>query len=313
MPLPQLASDSPLFIVSNARSGARDASEIHDALARVLQAAGRPYELFSVAEPRQLGSVARLAAERATREQGAVVVAGGDGTINCVAHAVLPTGRPLGILPKGTFNYSSRAHGVPLDPLSAARALVTPRLVPVQVGVVNQRIFLVNASLGLYPRLQEDREWYKRRYGRKRWVAAWAALSTLLNEHPELTLEVEHDGEREVLRASTLFVGNNPLQLEQVGLPEAEALRRRKLAAVIGDPVGRLERLRVALLAARGKLARAEHVRNFAFERMTVRPLGAAGRRPLKVAVDGEICRMRAPLVWSVAPEPLVLMTPADA
>ena len=55
------------------------------------------------------------------------------------------------------------------------------------------------------------------------------------------------------------------------------------------------------------------HVHDFAFERMTVRPLGTHAKRPLKVALDGEICRMQAPLVWSIAPKPLYLMTPAQA
>ena len=37
---------------------------------------------------------------------------------------------------------------------------------PVQVAAVNERIFLVNASVGLYPGLLEDREAYKARFGR---------------------------------------------------------------------------------------------------------------------------------------------------
>jgi len=33
-------------------------------------------------------------------------------------------------------------------------------------------------------------------------------------------------------------------------------------------------------------------------------------RRPIKVGIDGEVCRMRAPLKFSVASEPLWMLTP---
>lgn len=51
---------------------------------------------------------------------------------------------------------------------------------PVQVGTINDRVFLVNASLGVYPELQQNREAYKARFGRSRWVAFVAACATLL-------------------------------------------------------------------------------------------------------------------------------------
>lgn len=35
--------------------------------------------------------------------------------------------------------------------------------------------------MGLYPDLLEDREAYKARFGRIRWVALWAASATLLS------------------------------------------------------------------------------------------------------------------------------------
>lgn len=81
-------------------------------------------------------------------------------------------------------------------------------------------MFLVNASLGLYPQLLEDREIYKRQFGRSRVVALWSALCTMLKPHRHLRLHLEHEGSTTELRSSTLFVGNNRLQMEQIGMPE---------------------------------------------------------------------------------------------
>ena len=66
---------------------------------------------------------------------------GGDGTINTVAQATLLAGLPFGIIPQGTFNYSSRTHGIPSDVREATTALLSARVKPIQVGEVNDRIF----------------------------------------------------------------------------------------------------------------------------------------------------------------------------
>ena len=304
---------APLHIICNAGSGSGDAREAKQQIEQVLVSARRQHEFIMIDDPSRLPDIARRAAEAAVHDDGAVVVAGGDGTINAVAQAVLPTGRPFGIVPQGTFNYSPRAHGIPLDTTAAARALLTARLKPVQVGLLNQRVFLVNASLGLYPELLQDREEYKREHGRTRSVAMWAGLRTLTREHRPLRVELELDTGREVLHTPSIFIGNNPLQLEQVGLPEAADVQRHRLAAVIVKPVGKMRLISLALRGMLGQLGEAESVRNFSFFTMTVDPLGAAGRRTMKVAVDGEIFWSQPPLRFSVAPQPLMLMVPDEA
>jgi diacylglycerol kinase family enzyme len=303
----------PLHIICNAGSGSSDAHEARQQIEAVLASARRRHDFILVDDPERLPEMARQAVDAAVSDDGAVVVAGGDGTINTVAQAVLPTGRPFGIVPQGTFNYSPRAHGIPLDTTAAAKALLTARLKPVQVGLVNERVFLVNASLGLYPELLEDREEFKRELGRKRAVAMWAGLRTLLREHRPLLIEVEHDTGREVIQTPSIFVGNNPLQLEQVGLAEAADVQRRKLAAVIVKPVGRFTLVGLALRGMLGQLGEAESVRNFAFRSMTVRPLSGRARRGIKVAVDGEVFWSHPPLQFSVAQQPLLLMVPDEA
>jgi diacylglycerol kinase family enzyme len=51
--------------------------------------------------------------------------------------------------------------------------------VPVQVGVVNEQLFLVNASLGLFPEILKDREAYTARFGRHRLVVLFASAQTV--------------------------------------------------------------------------------------------------------------------------------------
>ena len=119
---------------------------------------------------------ATLAVARGT----AVVAVGGDGSLNTVAQAAHAAGCPMGVIPYGTFNYFARTHGIPTDPAAAVRLLLDAHPSPVQVAALNNRLFLVNASLGLYPELLQERETFKARFGRSRWVAFVAAGATLL-------------------------------------------------------------------------------------------------------------------------------------
>jgi diacylglycerol kinase family enzyme len=311
MPSPLLARETPFYIVLNTRSGTGAARDTRESMQNILRAAGQPHEFLIIEDTRQIAALARRAARAARDTDGAVIVGGGDGTINAVAQAVLGSGRPFGVVPQGTFNYLSRAYGIPDDAEAATRALLTAHLRPVQVGTVNDRIFLVNASLGFYPRLLEEREHFTRQFGRSRAIALWAALATLLRHHRQLTLEIEHDTQRETVRTPTLFVGNNPLQLERIGLPEADDVERHRLAAVIVRPVATRTLLWLALRGALGQLGEDRNVRNFPFRRLRVNDIGRA-RGTLQVAIDGEIVRIKPPLTFAIAAEPLLLMVPAN-
>lgn len=304
------ASGPPLFVVLNAASGAGDSAARRDALVRRLEAAGRDHSVTIVGPGGDVAGAARTAAARARAHGGAVVAAGGDGTINAVAQAVLGTGCPFGILPSGTFNYFGRAHGLPTELDEAIDALLAGRAQPVQAGLINERVFLVNASVGLYPELLQDREAWKREYGRSRVVALVAALSTLLRQHRPLRIVLETHGEARLVRTGTLFVGNNPLQLAAIGLPVADDVGDGRLAAVVVRPIGVLGMLGLALRGAIGDMGRSDDVLRFPFERLTVRTSRLVRATRMKVATDGEVVWMRPPLRFRVAPQPLRLLLP---
>lgn len=300
-------AQGPFFILMNARSGDKDAAAREATIREVLSQAGRAHTLWPVTDSRQLPPLARQAVELARQQDGTVVAAGGDGTINAVAQAVLNSGCPFGVLPQGTFNYFCRSHGIPLDTAEATRVLLQGVVRPVQVGLVNDRIFLVNASVGLYPKLLENRELHKQRFGRTRLVAFLSALVTLLTPPRQLVLTLEEGGETVLLMTSTLLVENNPLQLEQVGLPEAEAVRQGQLAAIVVRAQGVLQMLSVLVSAALGKLGETDRVATLPFVSLTIKPLL---RHRIKVATDGETAWMVPPVEFRVAPQPLLLLVP---
>ena len=305
--IPEIDAASPLIFVINAASGRNDPDATRQVIEQTLHANGRVGELL-YAKPGELANVARKGAAKARARRSAVVAVGGDGTINAVAQAAYIDNCPMGLVPQGTFNYFARTHGIPTDAAGAMQALLNSVPVPVQVGLINDQVFLVNASVGLYPDLLQDREAYKVRFGRSRLVAFAAALVTLLVRHRQLHLRIERSAGACEVKTPTLFVGNNRLQLEQVGLPEAQALDEGCIAAVMLRPIGSLAILWLLFRGAFGSLGEADTVESFKFHRMLVTPRPARGGRKVKVAFDGELSHMSVPLDFRVAPKPLFLL-----
>ena len=215
-------------------SGRQDADATCAAIEGVLRAAGRRHEIFRVETPASLAAVAERAVAAARASQGMVVAAGGDGTLSAVAQATLGSGCGFAVIPQGTFNYFGRAHGIASD--TGRRDAFAARR-PAACGA--GRAASTTGSSSSTPasastrRSLEDREEQKRRFGRSRLVAVWAALVTLWRGARPLRIEIEHGGLRRACAPRPLFIGNNRLQLAQLGLPEAQALEDGKLGVVL--------------------------------------------------------------------------------
>lgn len=314
--MPNLEPDknAAFYVVLNAGSGHSETELRCSTIRDVLGEAGRTCHLEIVEDAADLADTARRMARQAKENKGVLVAAGGDGTINTVAHQAVLQGCVFGVLPQGTFNYFGRTHGIPEDLAEAVRSLLTSTVQPVQVGLLNDRIFLVNASVGLYPALLEAREHDKRQYGRSRVVAILSALKTALGRHRALRIALETEGHTRKLRTATLFVGNNRLQMEQVGMePLKSALEDGELAAIAPRRVGKLGMLGLLLRGALGRLGEAENLVAFSFKRLTVKHARLSPRRSVKVATDGEVTRMKMPLEFRVLEGRLALLKPPAA
>lgn len=314
MPTTTVAPDATFFIALNAGSGHDETEERRSTIESVLKAAGRQFRLAMIDQPDTIDEIAARLARQAADAGGVLVAAGGDGTINAVARQAINHGCAFGVLPQGTFNYFGRNHSIPEDLSEAVHALLVARLHPVQVGMVNERVFLVNASIGLYPKLLEEREVDKKQFGRSRLVAALSALKTILSPHRRLRLVLNLDGKLQRMRTATFFVGNNRLQMEQVGIPPlSAALEDGHLAAVAPRTKGKLGMLWLMLHGALGQLGRLDHVEQlatFSFTRMQVKVRTLSRRRKIKVATDGEVSYMNNPLEFRVLDEQLLLLKP---
>lgn len=237
-----------------------------------------------------------------------VVAAGGDGTIGSVAERLAGRDVALGIVPLGTFNYLARTLGLPEQMEAAIDVILAGRTQALDVGEVNGRIFLNNASLGAYAQILARREGVYRRWGRSRLGAYWSVLVTLARFRRPLTLKVVVDGEVHRVATPLAFVANNAEQLERFGLPGSDCVRDGRFALYIAPDCGRVELILYALRLAFRKMKPERD-----FELICGREIVVESQRRARrmVARDGERDRMTGPFRFSLRPGALRVLVPA--
>ena len=290
-------------VIMNRESGAADKAALTTEIETAFGAHGWQVE-FVLAGRRDLRSRTQQVVAQAP---GTIVVAGGDGTINTVASTCVEAKRPLGLIPAGTFNYVSRNLGVPTEVAQAVAVITNGWVRQVDIGEINGRIFLNNAGIGLYAQMLERREQDKRRFGRRRLVAFFSGMRSLLSSHPQYAVELVADGQTARHLTTTVFFGCNALQLEDFNVTAAECLRHQKLAVLVLKLHSRWEVTVAACAALRGRLDEASTTEAFCASSIRVQ----TRRRTLKVAIDGEIVLLRSPLDVTLHPGALQVFAPA--
>jgi YegS/Rv2252/BmrU family lipid kinase len=290
----------------NAASGGRRASELRRLVAGEFRSHGVEADIRLAKNGARL---ARLAREAREGESRTVVAAGGDGTVNAVASALLGTEKRLGVLPTGTFNYFAKNLRIPADVPGAVRTVVEGRAADVDACEVNGRIFINNSSIGLYPSIIRQREQEYRRWGRRQLVAYAAVLRALFGRGAFLSVRITTEGGELTERTPLVFVGGNRHQIEEFALPGGRCVKRGELAIYVARTDGKLGLLRLALQALLRRL-RGER-------RLEVLCAGEAlvetRRRRLPVALDGEVVTLETPLRFRTRPGALKVLVPRDA
>jgi len=115
------AGAGPVAVLVNPTAGRGRHRDAVPAVLRRLGESGRDVHVITAASAE---AAAEAAAKAVADGAGALVAAGGDGTVNLGMQAVAGTGVGFGAIPMGTGNDFVREVGLPLDPLEAAGGIV---------------------------------------------------------------------------------------------------------------------------------------------------------------------------------------------
>ena len=298
-------SFSPLKIIISAGAGTGDKNQVRERLASIFDEKQIDVDM-SVAHSGT--EVTELAQNAARGSYKVVVAAGGDGTVNTVAAAVIDSNKILGILPVGTLNHFARDLRIPLDLEAAAHTIVAGHTAEVDVGEVNNRVFLNNSSLGLYPMIVRERE-KRERLGFRKWPAFFWATIQALRRYPFLDVRLRVEDELVDRTTPFVFIGNNEYAMESFNIGSRDRLDSGVLSVYITDRVGRLRLFGLALRAFVGRL---RDDKDFLALRSNEVRIQTARKR-LRVAFDGEIDVMETPLEYRIRQRALRVIVPKDA
>src|SRR3954469_15127286 len=275
---------------------------IADKVAEALSAAGVDAEI----EPIGGGDCAVRCRAISERGDELLIVGGGDGTISAAASALVGTETLLGILPLGTLNHFARDLGIPPD-LKEASALIARRSErEVDVGEMNERIFINNSAIGLYPLMVVDRNLQRKRLGRsKRLAMLVASLRTLARfGHQRLTLTV--NDQKAKVDTPLLFVGNNDYRID-IGAPGQRAsIQDGRLSVLVMRKKTRSGFIAASLRALLNRQRRDDMVKLDVVERLRV----DSRRGQLAVSLDGEVVSASPPLDYKIRKKALRVIAP---
>jgi diacylglycerol kinase family enzyme len=293
--MPEYESAPPRspYIIMNPRSGDGKVGRF-DLVARA-RAAGARVELIDTEKLVDVRELARAAVAEGVDLLG---VAGGDGTQALAASVAAEHGIPFLVLAAGTRNHFALDLGLDRDdPGSSLAALTDGVELLVDLGTVNGRPFVNNASFGAYAEVVRSPEYRAEK------------TQTILRELPDLLMGqkgtnlVAHAGGMTIEAPQALLVSNNPYGTgDPVGLGRRSRLDLGRLGVVgvrVDNPVQ-------AAALVRG--ASADAVTVTTAEHLTV----TADASEVPVGVDGEALVLRPPVRCQILPGALRVRVPRN-
>jgi YegS/Rv2252/BmrU family lipid kinase len=287
-----------LVFVVNPHSGTDRIKAIQSVIDAGIDAAKYTCEIQYTERPKHGTELAR---EAASRGAYAVVAVGGDGSVADVAIGLAGSDTALGIIPKGSGNGMARTLGLPLQEEAAIRVLNGGHARQIDVGYVNDKMFVSNAGVGFDALISK-----KFAQSTKRGLQAYAWLvARYLWLYKEWEWQITIDGRQMTETAFLVNVANG----QQFGYnfkiaPDADFTDGwldvtiiRKFPKILGGVL--------ALQAMYGNIKRSRYVRHYRAQEITI------SHPDLKLMqTDGDAHACTSRLLFRVAPGALKVILP---
>ncbi len=281
------------YVIMNPKSGGGKVEKFD--LKRKAEALGAEVFLLGGPDHVDVAAVARKAiAERADL----LGVAGGDGTQALVAGIAAEHGIPFMVISAGTRNHFALDLGLDReDPSTCLGALSDAVELRIDLGVINGRTFVNNASFGAYAEVVETPA-----YRDDKMNTTLNTLPELLQGHRGARLQAQA-GSTQLVAPQALLVSNNPYGTGDIaGLGHRSRLDR----GILGVASVTVSSARQAVDLLRGRHSAGLKV--LATEQLEI----TADVPQIPVGVDGESIMMPTPVTCTISPGALRVWVPRD-
>jgi diacylglycerol kinase family enzyme len=247
-----------------------------------------------------------LAEAAVARGADVIGMAGGDGSQALVATVAARHGIPHVVVPAGTRNHFALDLGLDRDDVvGALDAFIDGSELRVDLARVNDRIFVNNASLGLYAKIVQSPE-----YRDAKRQTTTSMLPDLLGpEARPLDLRFKGPDGTSYPTAHMILVSNDPYQLDRLaGRGTRERLDVGALGVVAVRIQSAADASRFVALEAAGQIRRFQGWLEWVTPRFELDSAAA-----VEIGLDGEALKMEPPLVFETMPAALHVRLPRHA
>lgn len=233
-----------------------------------------------------------------------VIAAGGDGTLHAVASGVINTNSALGILPMGTMNNIARSLKIPEDIEQACEIIATGETSRIDVGKINDSIFLEVAGAGLEAALFPAAEELKSKGILSTFNGIAHGLRTLIS-FTASRFTIAYDGKKpRHVKAIQISICNSPYYGARLQFAPSAMMDDGLLNVLIYRKFSKFDYFRHAFSISQGRRDLAPRV-----SRRKIRTLHIESEHPVELHADGE-ARGYTPATITVLPGVLKVRVP---
>ena len=284
-----------LFVNPNARQGQRCSERVRAWLA------AEGHEILNC-DPAHANEPPNSQIRRLGSQASAVLVGGGDGSVNAILPSLLETKLPVLLIPLGTANNLARTLGLPNDPEGALALLRAGRILEIDVGLANGIPFMNVIGLGLSTQVNR-----MVRSSLKRWLGpfafVWMAFKVIRRMSP-FRIHVNCDGHQHRAKSWQLTICNGRNYGSGLTIHEDASLRDQKLHALSTEVKKWWHTFRLIPALLSGKFSPQHDVTVFEGAKILVET-----HHPMHVDIDGDV-KTKTPLEVSVLPRALKIYLP---
>jgi diacylglycerol kinase (ATP) len=229
-----------------------------------------------------------------------IVAAGGDGTVDLVAEALLGSEVPLGILPLGSVMNIARMLHIPRDLEGAADVIAAGHTCRIDVGLANGEVrFYEAGSVGLSAAVFEHVQ--RAADGEPRGLREAAAAAF---RYRPARMDLELDGRLFRTAALTVFVANGPYSGMGFTVAPDARLDDGRFDIAVFRHFSKLDLVRHFASIALGRRRYSPHV-----TRLKAASVRVSSRRPLPTRADGNDLGT-TPITFETLPAALLVLAP---
>jgi YegS/Rv2252/BmrU family lipid kinase len=231
--------------------------------------------------PEDTGS--RLARRLADERVELVIAAGGDGTIHAVAGGLVGSKSTMGIIPTGTMNNLAHSLNIPDTIPDACTAIASGETHTIDLGKINDHVFLEVAGIGLEAALFPAAEEIKHTGFLSTVHGAVGGLKTLSGFKPAC-LSISYEGCRRPYTALQVTICNAPFYGAHLQAAPTILMDDGLLDVVVYRDFNKLEYLRHAASISQGRRPYKPKI-----EYLRLKSMRIDAAQALEIQADGEV------------------------